>query len=352
MTSETQKLTWGSPYLLALTSTLLATQVLVFWSKSLERVESDPFRENVDAARISEEINAGAPFLAPGVPETGLPEYFLHEFKFVSTRGSEKLWKILADRARFFVAQDFIHTLDVKAEVYSKDSPPVLIDAREGKTILASRDMELFGDVVVRFPSSLVIRAPYIKYSARERKITVPERYRVTGEGNQLKFASFGMNYFVESQEAHLQREVVVNTQDETELRSDHALIDRKQDRALFTMSTTRPEQDRFVRARQPTLTAQSRKMTLYFGPNVKAQAVTRLVAEDDVRIDESGENIGRYATAGRAEFEANSNTITLRKFPQVYQDRDTVTGEVIRMHRGTSLIEVERSNAISEGQL
>ena len=352
MTSETQKLQRGSPFLLFLAAALLSMQVLVFWPKSLERIELDPFQENVDASRISAEINAGAPFLAPHVPESGLPEYFLHEFNFVSTRGSEKLWKIHANRARFFVVQDFIHTLEVKAEVYSRDSAPVLIDALEGKTVLENRDMELFGDVVVRFPSSFTIRAPYMKYSARDRKITVPERHPVTGEGNQLKFSSWGMNYFVDAQEAHLQREVIVHTQDQTELRSDHALIDRKESSALFTMNSTRMEQERFVRARQPTLTAQARKMTLHFGSQTKAQGVTRLIAEDDVRIDESGENIGRYATAGRAEFEANSNTITLRKFPQVYQDRDTVTGEVIRMHRGSSLVEVERSNAFSEGHL
>lgn len=352
MAAETQRLHWGSPALLALTAVLLATQVLVFWPKNLERIESDPFRENLDASRVSAEINAGAPFLAPEVPDTGLPEYFLHEFNFVSTRGTEKLWKIHADRARFFVTHDFIHTLEVKAEVYSLNSPPVFIEALEGKTMLENRDMELFGDVVVRFPSDFVIRAPYLKYSARERKITVPERHRVTGEGPQLRFSSFGMSYFVEVQEAHLPREVIVHTQDQTELRSDHALIDRKRDSALFTMNATREERERFVHAKQPTLTARSRRMTLDFGPNAKTQGVTRLVAEEDVRIDETGENAGRYATAGRAEFEANSNTVTLRKFPQVYQDRDTVTGEVIRMHRGSSLVEVERSNAFSEGQL
>jgi LPS export ABC transporter protein LptC len=351
MRIQTQNTHWGSPYLLALSSALLAMQVIVFWSKSLERTGSDPFQETLDANQVSAEINAGAPFRAPHVPETGLPEYFIHQFHFVSTRGSEKLWRIRAERARFFVTEDFVHTLEVRAEVYSQDSPPVLIEAAEGKSMLQNRDLELFGNVIVRFPSGFVLRTPYLKYVDRERKITVPDRLPVTGENKEIRISSFGMNSFLRTQEIHLTREVIVHAQEQTEVRSDQAWIDHKLQMAAFSMNPNRASTERYVRAQQPSLTAVARKMTLFFGSRSPGKGIARLVADEDVRIDEQGENLGRYATSGRAEFEANSDTITLRKFPQVYRDRDTVTGEVIRMFRGSSLIEVERSNAFSEGQ-
>jgi lipopolysaccharide export system protein LptA len=57
-----------------------------------------------------------------------------------------------------------------------------------------------------------------------------------------------------------------------------------------------------------------------------------------------------RYATAGRAAFDAKKNTIRLTEFPQAYQDDDTVTGEIMIFHRNSELIEIEQSNSINQG--
>jgi hypothetical protein len=57
-----------------------------------------------------------------------------------------------------------------------------------------------------------------------------------------------------------------------------------------------------------------------------------------------------RYATSGRADFDTKSDVIRLTEFPQAYQDNDTVTGDIIIMHRDSDLVEVEHSNAFSEG--
>jgi lipopolysaccharide export system protein LptA len=57
-----------------------------------------------------------------------------------------------------------------------------------------------------------------------------------------------------------------------------------------------------------------------------------------------------KYATAGQADFDSESNLIILTEFPQVYQDNDTVTGDIIKMHRDTDIVEVEHSNSFSEG--
>ena len=57
-----------------------------------------------------------------------------------------------------------------------------------------------------------------------------------------------------------------------------------------------------------------------------------------------------RYATGGRADFDARSDIVRITEFPQAYQDNDTVTGDVIILHRDSDLVEVEHSNAFSEG--
>jgi lipopolysaccharide export system protein LptA len=74
------------------------------------------------------------------------------------------------------------------------------------------------------------------------------------------------------------------------------------------------------------------------------------MTLHDDVLVREIGKPSQRYGTGGRADFESQRNVIVLREFPQVYQDRDTVTGDVIIVHRDTDIVEVEHSNAFSEG--
>jgi lipopolysaccharide export system protein LptA len=97
--------------------------------------------------------------------------------------------------------------------------------------------------------------------------------------------------------------------------------------------------------------------------PKRKIRTVRAL---DDVKIEErpkptDGESVSdlrhsreakvRYATAGIAEFDSDKNLIILRDYPQVYQDRDTITGETIIVHRDSDLVEVDQSNAFSEGE-
>jgi hypothetical protein len=76
------------------------------------------------------------------------------------------------------------------------------------------------------------------------------------------------------------------------------------------------------------------------------------LTAYDDVLIKETGstDHTLRYATGGQADFDTNRDVIVLSKFPQAYQDQDTVTGDIILMHRETDVIEIEHSNAFSGG--
>ena len=73
------------------------------------------------------------------------------------------------------------------------------------------------------------------------------------------------------------------------------------------------------------------------------------LVKETDPKKKTKNESL-RYATSGKAVFDTKRDVIVLSEFPQVYQDNDTVTGEVIVLHRDSDVVEVEQSNAFSQG--
>ena len=75
------------------------------------------------------------------------------------------------------------------------------------------------------------------------------------------------------------------------------------------------------------------------------------LVTYEDVVIKELGKKESlRYGTGGRADFDTRRNVIVLSQYPQVYQDNDTITGDIILVHRDTDVVEVEHSNAYSQG--
>ena len=116
-------------------------------------------------------------------------------------------------------------------------------------------------------------------------------------------------------------------------------------------MQPDRPVQERFVLIHQPDTFIQSRWAKLHYEDDQNNE-INYLVAYDDVYIEETEEKEKiRYATCGQADFIKKKNVILLRKLPQVYQGPDTVTGEVIKINRDTDIVEVDRSNAYSEGE-
>jgi hypothetical protein len=126
-------------------------------------------------------------------------------------------------------------------------------------------------------------------------------------------------------------------------------------------MHPQRPEKDRFVHIAQPTLKAKGRKALLNYGDF--SSMLHYLTVEEDVTIRElpkppkngvadpdAPKVEPRWGTGGRADFDNRTDVVILREYPQVYQGEDTITGDVITLHRDTDIVEVENSNAFSKG--
>jgi lipopolysaccharide assembly outer membrane protein LptD (OstA) len=139
---------------------------------------------------------------------------------------------------------------------------------------------------------------------------------------------------------------------------------------ATFKMSERTPISRRFVRVLQPRTYARGRTATINFG--AKSNRLHWLELDQDVLIkdretSETEESLYptqekkaplqrsthtplNYATAGRAEFDSESDKVTLKVFPQAYQDSDTLTGDWMILHRDNDMVEVLHGNAYSTG--
>lgn len=176
---------------------------------------------------------------------------------------------------------------------------------------------------------------------------------------------------------------------DQTIVESDHCTILRDKRIAYFIMNDSRPIHTRFVTMNQPGTFVRSRRAELNYGdfakilqymiayddvlvkerpteqdrtdlkdsrnsPRAVASPTTSPVASASVKPTPSESPVEpqlRYSTSGRADFDTQRDVVILTVFPQVYQDNDTITGDLITLHRDTDVVEVENSNAYSEGK-
>lgn len=305
--------------------------------------------------------------LAPGIPRS-VPEYTINQFDYVSTRNGEKQWQLFARRAFLFNQEKLVHSRSVKAHLYGADGKITEVVGQEAKYGMDDQNLEMFGSVKATLPDGFEIESEYLKYDASRRRIEIPKAYDVAGRGRSgmdpaLSFQSKGFELDMRREKTVLPKSARVTLtrtpaqerrfSEKTTVVSDQATIFQDERLVRFTMYPSRPLESRFIQITQPQLAARSRKAELRYGDEINAapRGVEYLVLNEEVLIREQGDGkVPRYATSGEARFDSLKDWIILREFPQVYQDNDTVTGDIIIVHRDTDIVEVEHSNAYSAG--
>lgn len=339
---------------------LIITQIVALSPSSLDQSSS---QAKVPQQTLAEDLQDEGT-LATNVPKGKIPEYTVEGFNFVSTQGGEKQWKLDAKRAFLFNSEKLVHARQVTAYLYGSDGKITVVTGDEAQYFMNKRDLEIFGHVKTRFPDGFETLSEYMRYLPQSKKVEIPMKYVVNGQGQEDKgqefhFKSQGLYFEMLKSDIvlpaavkfTLKRLATLNHPAEnTTIESDRCVIHRLEQLAHFTMNAERPLATRFVRINQPTLYAQSRRADVNYGNFDKL--LQYMTAFEDVLIRETGSGSSlRYGTGGRADFDAHRDVIVLKEFPQVYQDNDTVTGDIILVHRDTDIVEVEHSNAFSEGE-
>ncbi len=362
--AETHEPIHGKPWLKVLLSLILTVQIMIFSADNLESDLSSTGQRSINPDELLDVILPKEARLAPGIPEDRIPDYSIDHFHFIATRAGNREWKIVSRYAHLYSKEDIIHGKEVTAYLYDEVGKATLVEGREAKYRQQAGELEIFGNVTTTFPDGFKVYSDYMKYFSKTRFITVPNTERVVGIGrvsgaDEFSFHSFGLDYDLTKNLIFLHTEVNMTLrkpatkttpEQKTTIDSDECSIDRTTKLAHFTMRQNRPLAERFVRLTQPNLFVRSRRVELFYGG--EKGFLKSLFAYDDVFIHEtdSKDQSLRYATCGQAEFDQNNNLIILTRYPQVYQDSDTVTGEVIVIHRDTDVIEIKQSNAFSEG--
>ena len=313
------------------------------------------------------------PSLIPNFPPKKPPAYRIEAFKYVAVEAGKKLWKIDSEKTLMYNPERLVHGKQVQAQIYNPDHQITWITGEESKYFLNQSNIELYGKVHITLPDGFEIWSEYVHYSPKQQHLHIPRDYEVTGKGkpdseeSSIAFKSKGLDYrmqegfitLLDQSQVTLTKKATPspsgsqnNDLEVTVIDADRAEIHRKTQVVQFKMNPQRLLKDQFVYIAQPTLLTRARKVSLHYGDF--KNLVHYLVALDDVLIkelpDPHKKTALRYATAGWAEFNTRNDIVTLKRFPQLYEGGDTVVGDRILLHRNSDLVEIQNSNAFSEG--
>ncbi len=347
------------PFLLALLVVFIVAEIVVFSPSPIEERYAPPITGVEPEAFIEQPKES----LVSGLPQNRIPEDIVEQFNYVSSEGTQKLWHLTSDQAVLYRHEKLVHAIRIKAHLYDSFGKITEVTGLEAKYFMDKKDLEIYGDVHAVFPDGFELRSKFLKYLPYLKKVEIPNQYRVQGEGTPsnegesiLKFESNGFNYKMGEFQILLPEAVQVTFEKQnqapspdspTHIESDQCLILRNKQMAQFTVKRN---PDRFVKITQPGLFAQSRTADFNYGDTKKI--LHYLIMKDDVLIrDTATQNVLKYGTAGRAAFDQKKEIIVLTEFPQVYQGNDTVVGDRIIVHRKKDLVEIENSNAFSQGE-
>jgi lipopolysaccharide export system protein LptA len=285
----------------------------------------------------------GEPILARGIPEQTTPSYSLRYFDFFSTTENKPQLKFTARKSNFYQTEQLIHARDAIVTL----SDQTRIFCREFVYHPKKNEAEFYGNVTTEFNNGLVSRTDYMKVMTRPNlRVSIPVSQAVSGTKTDahgsLSFNSFGLVYQnTDSREIELLRNVTLTIRGDrtTQIQSDRAKMKFEKNHLDFFMDESRQFERQFVKVHQESLEIRSRRAEVDF----RNSRIDVLSALGDVSIRDQG----FYSTSGKARFFDRTNLIELSEFPQVYQNSDTITGDVIIHNRNDDTIEVKQSNAI-----
>jgi LPS export ABC transporter protein LptC len=328
--------------------------------------ENSPQETIITPGSLEAEASALVKY-AKGIPANRVPDYSVEQFDYASTQKGVKQWRLFARKANFYNSADIVHAVDVKAYLYDSGGKITLVTGKEAKFSINYKDLEIFGDVKTVFPDEFEVESDHLRYLPKDGLVMVPGTERVAGRakesnGQRISFTGFGLYFkmsedlvILEDQVRFINSRMVKNAKSgelerqDTVIDSDGARIYRKRQLAQFDMRPEKKSEERFVQIYEPSMYCRGRTAELNYGNYEKL--LNYMSASEEVMVKEKGPDISRYSTSGRADFDSQKNIVILTQFPQVYQDDDTVTGDVVILHRDSDIVEVEHSNAFSAGK-
>ncbi len=332
------------PLVMLLIVAMVVIQVLFLRPAHIETIEDDPqgmhssIENQLETLRQKDEI-----------------KYTMEDVHYTSIEGGKRQWEINSANAIVYDKANVLVADDMKMKMFENETKHTLIEGDKALFKVGSKEFDLEGHLKVTFPDDFWIRTEKAHYSGNTQQISNHDPFYGEAKpqkGELMKMWGTGFEgnktspfiYILKDSRVQMKRN---GTTELTDVRSDRAYIDRFKKHSIFAMD----DPDKFVDSNQGTLFIRARKQEATYESS--QSTLKYLTAIEDVQIRETDPKQGgamKYATSQRADFETKENKIILSGFPSVYQEKDTVTGELITVYRSTNIVEVKEANSFHEG--
>ena len=283
------------------------------------------------------------------VPVDVTPDYSLRDMEFYNTTKNKPSWKLTARKSNVYQTANIIHCRDLILEL----SDHTTVQSREGVYYTNQDVGEFYGDVVTTLANGTVVYSQYARVKTKPiTEISIPMTEPVLiKKQNPKSFIiarAYGLTYSDSPpQEFKLLNKVEVEIigDKHTWIYSDYARFLHMKNHLYFEMNDQQPLERQFAMAKQVDMDLKSRTIEAQLDDKDQFETITAL---KDVTIhDFHDEAHPSTSTSGKATYFEAKDEIHLYDFPQVYQDGDTITGDVIVYNRATDIVEVKQSNGI-----
>ncbi|MEW6615457.1 MAG: LPS export ABC transporter periplasmic protein LptC [Thermodesulfobacteriota bacterium] len=117
---------------------------------------------------------------------TSKADVTIKNIHYIKTNRGVKEWEIKASSGQYFKNKDMGTLRDITVKIFFKDAKPLTLTGNEGKVITNTRDIEIWGNVVVSSDNRYQFHTQSLKYSSKKREIYTPDKIEFTGYGMEL----------------------------------------------------------------------------------------------------------------------------------------------------------------------
>ncbi|MBU6153731.1 MAG: LPS export ABC transporter periplasmic protein LptC [Bdellovibrionales bacterium] len=276
------------------------------------------------------------------------PTYSARDGVLYSTEKGKPRFRLLAKKTNLYQENQIVHIRE--SRIFLEDGTE--IESKEALYDLVKSQVTFMGSVQSRFKGGAIVESERAILDMRPvMHLFIPTNEAVHGKktnlASPLLFESMGLEYSDTDKTIRLLSKVKVRVTGPKPLEvvSDHCDLIQSEDLLEFWMDDSRIIERQFVVATDPGLYLKSRRMEVRLR---SGREVREIIALQDVFFENQGDPASStQGTGGRGIYRVPENEITLTEFPQLYQDRDTVTGDTITYNRNLERVEVIQSNAI-----
>lgn len=266
-------------------------------------------------------------------------EQLMGQIHLVESREGSRDWELFSEQAEGSEGQGTWKLTTVKVQFYSKGRLEFVVTGKTGTIDYKTKDMKIFGDVVIRASNGYLFRSEEVNYEANSRALRSPGKVRMQGpkdsQEGDLTLDGGSLEAKVDEGFVVIKPQVVA----QRSLSHARSFLVRAGGVKLSRVDTSAQFFD------QVSIEIETMKIE---GPQArfeyrnKSDLLQSVLFKGGVRVSD----VDKYATADQVRFDPEQNQFVLTGRPRVVQNQDEIVGEQIIFLDGGKRVKVQKMKA------